>query len=122
MIPVACCLILNLQGKILLAQKPTGLWEFPGGKQHPNETLLQCAEREIREELNIAVEAIRELPHKHQVGGNDRHFELILVACSWVSGQPRLSEHLSAEWFLPEQLSELSLCPGDKVLWDLYSL
>ncbi len=47
-------------GRFLIAQRPLdgllgGLWEFPGGKQEPNETLSQTLIREIKEELDIEI-------------------------------------------------------------------
>ncbi len=120
MTPVACCLIFNALGKILLAQKPSGDWEFPGGKQHIDETLLQCAEREIAEELGLVIKAEKALEIRHVVSAKESHFELILVKCQWISGEIALTEHLAARWFSSKEIDYLLLSDGDRVLWRLY--
>lgn len=38
-----------------------GLWEFPGGKQEPGETLAQAVEREFLEEVGLRVKAGQEV-------------------------------------------------------------
>jgi len=53
-------------GRLLIAQRPLhgllgGLWEFPGGKLEPGETLPECLERELREEMDIQVDVGRQL-------------------------------------------------------------
>jgi A/G-specific adenine glycosylase len=58
---VAAGLIWDDAGRLLIGQRPAdgllgGLWEFPGGKQEPGETLAECLARELREELAITVE------------------------------------------------------------------
>jgi 8-oxo-dGTP pyrophosphatase MutT (NUDIX family) len=37
-----------------------GLWEFPGGKIEPGESLLDAANRELTEELNVAAISVGE--------------------------------------------------------------
>ena len=53
-------------GRILIdKRKPKGLlgglWEFPGGKVQPGESLESALHRELREELDIEVEVVREI-------------------------------------------------------------
>lgn len=52
---VACAVIVR-QGKLLLAQRASnGLWELPGGKAEPGESLPECLTRELQEELAVTV-------------------------------------------------------------------
>ena len=49
------------EDRLLIAQRPLdgllgGLWEFPGGKREPGESLPACLQRELREELDIEVD------------------------------------------------------------------
>ena len=57
---VAAAVILRPEGQVLLAQRPmgkayAGYWEFPGGKLEPGETPRQALDRELAEELGLAV-------------------------------------------------------------------
>jgi 8-oxo-dGTP diphosphatase len=55
---VVAAAIFNDQGQVLLARRPAhvhqgGLWEFPGGKLEPGETVTGALVRELDEELGI---------------------------------------------------------------------
>lgn len=50
--------IIRQNNKILICQRASAgtlplLWEFPGGKLEPGETMEECIRRECREELDI---------------------------------------------------------------------
>lgn len=66
LVHVAVGVIVNADGKILIAKRPLsahqgGLWEFPGGKVDAGETIEQALVRELREELAIDVLASQPL-------------------------------------------------------------
>jgi A/G-specific adenine glycosylase len=57
-IVVGAAVTVNSRGEVLIAQRKQtdmlgGLWEFPGGKQEPGETIQECIARELEEELGI---------------------------------------------------------------------
>ncbi len=63
---VAVGVIKNACGKILISRRDEsahqgGLWEFPGGKVEPGETVEQTLVRELKEELDIAVNTAKPL-------------------------------------------------------------
>ncbi|NKQ34801.1 MAG: A/G-specific adenine glycosylase [Chloroflexi bacterium] len=80
-------------GRFLIAQRPLngllgGLWEFPGGKQEPDETLPQALEREIREEMDMMIRTDRFLTSiKHAY----THFRITLHAfhATHLRGEPQ---------------------------------
>jgi A/G-specific adenine glycosylase len=58
--------IIRKDGKYLIQKRPSSglladLWEFPGGKREPGETLVEALRRELREELGVEVAAARPL-------------------------------------------------------------
>lgn len=64
----ACALIFDNRGHILLGDKlKYAALEFPGGKADDDETVLNTAIRELREETGI------EVPHLRYLGYYDRH-------------------------------------------------
>ncbi len=105
-------------GRVLIAQRPAegllgGLWEFPGGKQQPGESLETCLQREIGEELgvNVAVETwLGKFHHTYS------HFRVTLHAfrCSLVDGEPRNLHHTALQWVRCEQLARFPMGKLDR--------
>lgn len=53
-------------GRYLIRQRPPlpnspmpGYWEFPGGKCHAGESLIDCVRREILEEVGLPIDVLR---------------------------------------------------------------
>ena len=58
--------VIEKDGRILLQERPAGgllagLWEFPGGKVEPGESLKAALRREIREEVGVEIKDVRRL-------------------------------------------------------------
>jgi A/G-specific adenine glycosylase len=115
---VSAGLIRDSEGRLLISQRPFegllgGLWEFPGGKQEPGESLPECLQRELREELGIEVE-VDELFVVVRHGFT--HFKITLHAfnCRYVSGPPqKLGVHDFA-WVTLDELEKYSFGKADR--------
>lgn len=85
--------VIRRDGLVLIARRPSsgllgGLWEFPGGKLEPGESLPDCLMREIREELATSVQVGAEIGiFKHAY----THFKVTLHAfeCELAGPEPR---------------------------------
>ena len=113
---VAAAIIRSGDMTLLTRRKPgetlAGYWEFPGGKIEKNETIQQCLEREIKEELNINIKAgsiITSSLYKYSHGA----IELIAIGAEIISGDMHLMVHDKADWVPVPDLLEYNLAPAD---------
>ena len=114
---VVTAAIIQEQGRFFVArrgpgEKLAGLWEFPGGKVEPGETLQEGLKREIAEELGVEAivgDVITESHYKYE------HGEILLVALQTeIKGNDiKLSVHDKEDWLFPEQILALELAPAD---------
>ena len=94
-----------------------GLWEFPGGKCDPGETLGACLAREMREELAVDARAGREIftvTHDYP----ERRVELHFLECE-ISGEPRPQLGQEMRWVPRYELAALEFPPADAELIEL---
>jgi 8-oxo-dGTP diphosphatase len=91
---LAGCLLLDEKGRILLIHRNTPKrvqWELPGGKIAEAEDPTQAAIREVREELGVTVEIVRDLGG--QVFTEDDHkMHYYWFLGVIIDGEPRLLE------------------------------
>lgn len=117
MITVVAALI-EKEGKYLIARRSTGLsdvlgkWEFPGGKVEQDETEEHAIEREIKEEFEMDIKAIRFLAN-NVCEYPTKTIDLRLYECKHVSGEFNLHDH--SEYLLvdKEDIVNYDLCPAD---------
>ncbi len=115
-IEVAAALIFR-NGKLLIAQRHAkahlgGLWEFPGGKRHPEETHEECLVREIREELGVEIsvgELVEEIAHDYP----EKSVHLKFYKCRLVSGEPQAIDCAAVRWVEKKELGDFEFPAAD---------
>jgi 8-oxo-dGTP diphosphatase len=107
-------------GRILIAQRPpgkhlAGMWEFPGGKVEPGEEPLAALERELDEELGIAVDPLsfEELIRVPWNYGERGMLLQAVVVRAW-SGEPQALDAAAIAWHLPNDIDPALLAPADR--------
>ena len=104
-------------GKVLIAKRPKGshlegFWEFPGGKQEKGESLKECLEREIEEELGLKVKAEQTLlTVDHEYGA--KVISLHVFNCTRLSGEPRALQCQEIRWVDPADFPKFAFPPPD---------
>jgi 8-oxo-dGTP diphosphatase len=109
--------VIEREGRLLLCRRPegkrhAGLWELPGGKLLPGESVEEAARRELSEELAVEVLAVGECLLKVPDPGSAFVVEFHPVK---ISGDPEALEHEALGWFRPDELEGLDLAPSDRV-------
>lgn len=101
--------VLEKDGKYLLVQeaqeKCYGKWNLPAGHLDPNETIIEAAKREIKEESGLDVE----LTGVCQIGNRkleDDVFVSVIFSTKVLGGDIKFdpNEILDAKWFSYEEL------------------
>ena len=95
-------------GRVLIDQRLPegllgGLWEFPGGKQEPDEPITATISRELREELAITVRVDEELITLEHAYSHKR-LRFVVHLCTWLDGDPQPLASQQVRWVEPADL------------------
>jgi 8-oxo-dGTP diphosphatase len=119
---VVAVALIDADGRVLLTQRPpgkamAGLWEFPGGKVHTDETPEAALIRELREELDIDVAEACLAPLTFASHRYERfHLLMPLYACRRWNGAVTAREGQALAWVRPARLDDYAMPPADKPL------
>ncbi len=112
--------VIKRNGRYLIARRPSsgllgGLWEFPGGKQDPGESLAGCLQREIQEELGTSIQVGSELGiflHAYT------HFRITLHAfnCQLVGQEPQPLQVSELRWVNADELQQFPMGKVDRLI------
>ena len=117
MITVVAALI-KKDGKVLIAKRLTGdenvfgKWEFPGGKVETNETEEKAIEREIKEEFEMNIKAIKFITN-YVCEYPNKIVDLRLYECKYLSGSFKLHDHSEYKWVDIDKILEYDLAKAD---------
>ena len=117
MITVVAALV-KKDNKYLIAKRSTGSdivlgkWEFPGGKVKDNESEEYAIEREIKEEFEMNIKAIKFLTN-NICEYSKKTIDLRLYECKYISGEFHLHDHSEYKFVDRNEIINYDLCPAD---------
>jgi A/G-specific adenine glycosylase len=117
---VVTAAIIHHHGKVLISRRPSsgllgGMWEFPGGKLEPRESLEACLQREIMEELGSPLLILEPLGVFHHSYSHFR-VELHAFKCSLNGIQPKPLQVESIRWVKLHELEEFPMGKIDRMI------
>jgi 8-oxo-dGTP diphosphatase len=109
---IGVAVIWNNQRQILIDRRLPGgamggLWEFPGGKIEPGETVEECIKREIKEELGIEIKVGE---HLISIDHTYTHLRVTLTVhhCDHLTGVPQPLECEEVRWVSLNELHDFN--------------
>lgn len=101
------CIIIN-ESKVLLVQHNAGHWDFPKGHMEENETELETAIREVKEETNIDVLVQENKRYINEYYKEDSFKQVIffLATCKSIEIKRQEAEIKNIEWLTFEDAIE----------------
>ncbi|THI86002.1 MAG: 8-oxo-dGTP diphosphatase MutT [Nitrospira sp. CG24A] len=105
-------------GRYLIARRNPGVhlagfWEFPGGKCESGETMEECLQRELFEELGIRIDVpipFQIIRHEYE----EKTVELHFFRCRIETGQATAIDCAEIRWVWPQELGNFEFPPADR--------
>jgi mutator protein MutT len=119
-VEVAAALIQDGAGRYLITRRLPGahlegLWEFPGGKREPGETLQECLRRELAEELGAEFtvgEKVEAVTWRYPEKTVALHF----YRCRLAAGAITPRQQQAVAWVEPARFGDYDFPPADRAL------
>jgi len=93
-------------------------WTLPGGKQEFNETIYECAIREVKEETNLDIQDLEIFSASDDIQPN-KHFVTIQVVAHKHSGEVKVMEPTKEDewkWFDLDELPKNIYSPSKQFI------
>jgi ADP-ribose pyrophosphatase len=113
-------------GRVLLVQRgqppAQGYWAIPGGSVKLGETLQSAAEREIKEETGILIQAFEPIYTFDMIEKDDQgrfrfHYVIIDLRAEYIGGHLNAgTDARRARWVAPSELNHLKVSPQTREL------
>ena len=102
------------EGRVLLAQRPSGRWSVVSGILEPGEQPARAVVREVLEEtgteveVELLVDVVAQEPMAYENGDRAQYLDLTF-RCRYVGGEARVAddENLDVGWFALDDLPDL---------------
>jgi 8-oxo-dGTP pyrophosphatase MutT (NUDIX family) len=102
---------------ILLGLKPSGVWEFPGGKVENQESHSETMEREWIEELGVMVECEHEhFGHARSGAYEVWFYEVDIKQDEYQDGEPMSQEHVDVMYFRLDECDGIEMNRINKLM------
>lgn len=111
---VGVAVIIVRDEKVLLGRRMNahghGTWAFPGGHLEINESIADCARREVKEETGLLFRDIEHIAFTNDIFQQEqKHYVTLFVKARGCSGEPELKEPEKCDmwqWFFPKNLPD----------------